>query len=140
MTKRRILIASVLALFLGAILTILWTAMDWPPPKYLLKYGLSPGCEPTGKRLTIEGVEFVEIGPGIFRMGSTYGAGGSSFGKLCASRPNWARKCWRRVPVIFFAFARETSLRGPSFPANGSPWRSTAAECEREPSSRSPGP
>jgi len=33
----------------------------------------------------LEGVEFVEIGPGIFRMGSTYKAGGDTLGKLCAS-------------------------------------------------------
>ena len=36
--------------------------------------------------MTVEGVEFVEIGPGIFRMGSNYGTGGSAFGKLCASQ------------------------------------------------------
>jgi len=33
--------------------------------------------------MVLEGVEFVEIGPGISRIGSTYGAGGSWFGTLC---------------------------------------------------------
>ncbi len=85
MRKRRLIIASVLALFLAGVLTILWTAFSWPPSKYLLRYGLSPGCEPTGRTLTVEGVEFVEIGPGIFRMGSTHNAeGGDWIGKLCA--------------------------------------------------------
>ena len=83
--RKRILIASVVALFLAGVLTILWSALDWPPPRLLLKYGLTPGCEPTGRTLTVEGAEFVEIGPGIFRMGSTYDAGGSRCGKICAA-------------------------------------------------------
>ena len=52
--------------------------------KYYLRSGFDPYCEPTGERLIIEGVEFVEIGPGIFRMRSTYLAeDGGWLGKLC---------------------------------------------------------
>ena len=69
MRKRRLIIASVFALLLAGVLTILWAAFSWPPPRLLLTYGISPGCEPTGRTLTVEGVEFVEIGPGIFRTG-----------------------------------------------------------------------
>jgi len=50
-----------------------------------VRYGLDPYCEPTGEKVTLEGVEFVEIGPGVFRMGSTYLAeGGDWLGKICA--------------------------------------------------------
>jgi formylglycine-generating enzyme required for sulfatase activity len=83
-TRRRVLIA-VLALFLIGVGYIAWTLAGLPPVKYYLRYGLDPYCEPTGERVTYEGVEFVEIGPGVFRMGSTYLAkGGDWLGKLCA--------------------------------------------------------
>ena len=64
----------------------MWKALDWPPPRMILRYGLTPGCEPTGETMKIEGIEFVEIGPGCFRMGSTHLAkGGDSIGKVCAA-------------------------------------------------------
>lgn len=50
---------------------ILWTGLLLPPPHWLLKYGLDPSCEVTGRRL-VGGLEFVEIGPGAFRMGSPW--------------------------------------------------------------------
>lgn len=83
-TRRRILIV-VLAFVLFGIGTIAWTLAGLPPVRFILRYGLSPGCEPTGETMTLEGVEFVEIGPGIFRMGSDYLAeGGDWLGKICA--------------------------------------------------------
>jgi formylglycine-generating enzyme required for sulfatase activity len=82
--RRKLLILGLL-LFVVAAGVIAWTLAGLPPPKYILRYGLSPGCEPTGETVTLEGVEFVEIGPGIFRMGSTKLAkGGDWLGRICA--------------------------------------------------------
>jgi len=62
-----------------------WVVGGHPPLRFLLRYGFSWGCAPTGQTKTIEGVEFVEIGPGCFRMGSTAAAeGGDWLGKWCA--------------------------------------------------------
>jgi len=81
--KRRIVILLV-ALFLVGVAVIAWTLAGLPPVKYVLRYGLTPGCEPTGQTREFEGVTFVEIGPGIFRMGSTANAeGGDWLGKVC---------------------------------------------------------
>ena len=83
MTRRRVLLA-VLALFLVGVGTIAWTLAGLPPVKYYLRYGLDPYCEPTGDIETLEGVTFVEIGPGIFRMGSKHlEEGGDWLGKIC---------------------------------------------------------
>jgi len=81
--KRRLIIVCVVLLFLVGILSSVWIALDWPPVRFVLKYGLTPGCAPTGQTLTVEGVEFVEIGPGIARIGSTSGAGGDWLGTIC---------------------------------------------------------
>jgi len=83
-TRRRVLLA-VLALLLVSVVYIAWTLAGLPPVKYYFRYGLDPYCEPTGEKETYEGVEFVEIGPGIFRMGSTFEArGGDWLGRVCA--------------------------------------------------------
>jgi len=83
-TRRRVLLA-VLALFLFGIGYVAWTLAGLPPVKYHVRYGLDPYCEPTGDRVTYEGVEFIAIGPGIFRMGSASEAeGGDWLGKICA--------------------------------------------------------
>jgi len=83
-TRRRVLLA-VLALFLVGVGTVAWTLAGLPPVKYYLRYGLDPYCEPTGEKVTYEGVEFIEIGPGVFRMGSAYIAGGRDWlGRICA--------------------------------------------------------
>ena len=68
----------VLLVLLGGVSTITWTLMGLPPIRYVFRYGLAPGCEPTGREMTIEGIEFVEIGPGIFRMGSEHLAEGGA--------------------------------------------------------------
>ena len=81
--KRRIVILAVV-LFLAGVVTVAWTLAGLPPAKYHLRYGLDPYCAPTGETLDVEGVTFVEIGPGIFLMGSTANAeGGDWLGKLC---------------------------------------------------------
>jgi len=84
--RKRIVLVLILLLVLGTVVAAVWQLADWPPPGMLLRYGLTPGCEPTGKTRWIEGVEFVEIGPGCFRMGSTHLAEGGDFlGKVCAA-------------------------------------------------------
>lgn len=50
----------------------LWLAFDWPPPRLLLAYGLPPAGGPTGRKMEVEGLEFVEISAGYFRMGSHF--------------------------------------------------------------------
>jgi formylglycine-generating enzyme required for sulfatase activity len=82
--RRRLLIAGVL--LLAGVLTVLRYALTCPPLRFIQRYGLSPGCEPTGRTKTLEGVEFVEVGPGCSRMGSDrFPEGGDSIGRLCAS-------------------------------------------------------
>jgi formylglycine-generating enzyme required for sulfatase activity len=50
----------------------------------ILKYGLPPAGGPTGRTQTIEGIEFLEIGPGYFRMGSNFLAEkGDLLGRIC---------------------------------------------------------
>jgi len=82
--RRRLIVIGVVLLLLSGVAVLTWTLAGLPPVRYILRYGLAPGCEPTGQTMEIEGVEFVEIGPGIFRMGSTHGTeGGDWLGKLC---------------------------------------------------------
>jgi len=44
--------------------------VDLPPPHLVLKYGLSPAGGPTGRTLTVGGIEFVELSAGYVRAGS----------------------------------------------------------------------
>jgi formylglycine-generating enzyme required for sulfatase activity len=82
--KRRILILLAV-LCLTAIGGAAWTVADPPPVRLLWRYGLSGGPEPTGQVEILEGVKFVEIGPGCFRMGSEQNAdGGDWLGRWCA--------------------------------------------------------
>ena len=86
MGKRRIIIitAAVILLLLAGIVTILWSGLDWPPPRLILKYGFPPTGGPTGNVRVIEGVEFVELKPGYFRMGSHYRCDtGDLLGRVC---------------------------------------------------------
>jgi len=107
--KRRIVILLI-ALFLVGVAVIPWTLAELPPARYVLRYGLSPRCEPTGVTLEVEGVTFVEIRPGIFRMGSTFNAeGGDWLGKICApfGLP-WGKrpKASDEMPVHWVEFRR----------------------------------
>jgi len=82
--KRVILIVLVL-LLLSGIGVVAWTVAGLPPVRMGWRYGFSYGPEPTSRTLTVEGVEFVEIGPGCFRMGSRQGAeGGDLLGQWCS--------------------------------------------------------
>jgi formylglycine-generating enzyme required for sulfatase activity len=59
-------------LFLATI-AVVWTGVNLPPPLWILKYSPSPGCEPEGVE-TVGGIEFIVIGPGIARIGSSWAA------------------------------------------------------------------
>jgi formylglycine-generating enzyme required for sulfatase activity len=81
---KRLALITVLLFFATGIVVIAWTVADLPPVRYVLRYGFSPRCKPTGLTKRVEGVEFIEIGPGIFRMGSDRDVkGGDWIGKLC---------------------------------------------------------
>ncbi len=83
---RRLLIALVVALFFVGASALAWTVLGWPPPGLVLKYGLPPTGGPTGRRMLIATVEFVELGPGYFRMGAhAHCRQGDLIGRLCAS-------------------------------------------------------
>jgi formylglycine-generating enzyme required for sulfatase activity len=82
--KRLILIAGI-AFVLFLVGSLLWIVAGLPPVGMVWHYGFSYGPEPTGQVETFEGVTFVEIGPGCYRMGSNQGAeGGDLLGQWCA--------------------------------------------------------
>jgi formylglycine-generating enzyme required for sulfatase activity len=86
--KRKLVIAGVVVILMAGVTTVLWTALDWPPPRLVLEYGFPPTEGPTGKKLIIEGVKFVELGAGYFRMGSEDGYGfrsGDLLGRVSSS-------------------------------------------------------
>ena len=61
-------------LSLAAMGLLAWVAAAQPPLRMVWRYGLSLSPVPTGRTLTFEGVEFVEISPGGYRMGSNRGS------------------------------------------------------------------
>ena len=116
---KRVILVSVAILFLAGVGGVVWVAAGFPPVRLVLKYGPTPGCEPTGRRVTYEGVEFVEIGPGCFRMGSTEGAGGDALGRVCSlfglpwgKRPSATDEMpvrWVELPRGFFIARTEVT-------------------------------
>lgn len=67
MRRFALLPAGVLAL---ATVSVVWAGLGLPPPTEVLGSSAGEPGGPTGRTISIEGVEFVEIGPGSFRMGS----------------------------------------------------------------------
>jgi formylglycine-generating enzyme required for sulfatase activity len=67
---RKLAISVAAFLLLGGTVAVVWSALNLVPIRFLWRYGLTPGCEPTGKVIPAEGVEFVVIGPGVCRIGS----------------------------------------------------------------------
>ena len=70
MRKRKLILLAVIVLAFGG--TAAWQVLHLPPPQWILRYGVDYHGGPTGRTLVAEGVEFVEIGPGCFRMGSEF--------------------------------------------------------------------
>lgn len=69
---RRLRLLAPALLLLVATLAVAWAGADLPPPLWLLRYGLPSSQGPTGRVARVEGIDFVEISPGYFRMGSRY--------------------------------------------------------------------
>ena len=83
--RKRIVLGLLLALLLTGIGVVAWTVAGLPPVRRVWRYGFSYHPEPTGEEETYQGVEFVEISPGCFRMGSREGAvGGDLLGHWCS--------------------------------------------------------
>ncbi len=82
---KRLLLIALVAFVLFLIGGTVWTMAELPSVSMVLRYGFNYHPEPTGNLETFEGVKFVEIGPGCFRMGSRKNAeGGDSLGWWCA--------------------------------------------------------
>jgi formylglycine-generating enzyme required for sulfatase activity len=92
-------IVGVLALAANAA----WSVFELPPPRLLLRYGSPPIGGPTGRRVEIEGVVFIELRPGFFRMGSharcdlgdLRGRIGAAFGFAWGRPPTHSEECPR---------------------------------------------
>jgi formylglycine-generating enzyme required for sulfatase activity len=107
---KRLLLITLVAFVLFLIGGTVWTLADLPPVSMVWRYGFSYLPAPTGKVETFEGVKFVEIGPGCFRMGSReLGEGGDLLGRWCArfGLP-WGDqpKPSREMPVHWVEFRR----------------------------------
>jgi len=70
LTRKRLIVTAVVLFLLTGGVLITWELCDWPPARLILKYGFPPAGGPTGRRMTIEGIEFIELSSGYFRMGS----------------------------------------------------------------------
>lgn len=123
--KKKLLIAFAVLFLLGLGLTATWLICDWPPPRLILKYGLPPAGGPTGRRLTVEGIEFLEIRPGYFRYGSEFWCTrGSLFGDMCHAagihlgeksehdtEHNECPERWVEIRVGFWISSTEATVR-----------------------------
>ncbi len=63
----RFLVLLALLVMLG---WVAWVVFDFPPPRLLLRYGFPPAGGPTGRHRDIEGLTYIELSAGYFRMGS----------------------------------------------------------------------
>ncbi len=90
MKRRHVIAGAGLALLAVA---AAWLALGRPPPGWVVRHGLPPAGGPTGRAVEIEGVRFLEIGPGFFRMGSEHGWDrGDLLGRLSAlAGLSWGR-------------------------------------------------
>jgi formylglycine-generating enzyme required for sulfatase activity len=111
-------IAAVLGILVGTV-SIVWTGLNGPPPLWIVEYGLPGAQGPTGRVARIEGIEFVEISPGYFRMGSDRMADpGDLLGRLRPSSLDMGRPPspsnempvhWVRFPTGFWIARTEVT-------------------------------
>jgi formylglycine-generating enzyme required for sulfatase activity len=81
--KLALVIFFAVALLFG-VGAVLWIAADLPPLRLVVPHGFPPAGGPTGRVKEIEGVRFVEIGTGYFRMGSWFNCTkGDALGRIC---------------------------------------------------------
>jgi formylglycine-generating enzyme required for sulfatase activity len=92
-------------LLLSGIGVVVWTAAGLPPVRMVLRYGFSYHPEPTGQVKQIEGIEFVEIGPGCFLMGSEQRSKGGDQPKPSNEMPVH----WVEFPRGFFIARTEVT-------------------------------
>jgi formylglycine-generating enzyme required for sulfatase activity len=85
MRRRRIILLVLLPALLAGGTVISWNALGKPPVGLVWKYGYPSPMGPTGRKVVIEGVKFLEISPGYFRMGSHYHCErGDLLGRICS--------------------------------------------------------
>jgi formylglycine-generating enzyme required for sulfatase activity len=116
-------LGSIAALIL-ATGAILWATRGGPPPLWVVEYGRPGSSRPTGRRAVVEGIGFVEISRGYFRMGSHRNCrAGDVLGRLAAPlgvplgnaavhapESDRCRECpphWVRFPSGFWLAERE---------------------------------
>jgi len=144
MRKRRILLAAVFLVLSAGIVAVTWTALDWPPPGLILKYGPSPEGGPTGQTKLVGGIEFAEISPGAYRFnlrclgadGDLLGRIGSTIG-LPVGKPPWyvvngtfgPGVRWVEVPNAFWLSTTALSAEELMLPANGRPKAGSFETC-----------
>ncbi len=81
----RLLVIVGVVLVLAGIGTVAWVALEMPPPGLVVRHGFPPSGGPTGRKVEIEGVEFVELKAGYFRMGSWFQCQkGDLLGRVCS--------------------------------------------------------
>jgi formylglycine-generating enzyme required for sulfatase activity len=78
---------ALIALLLAGILGVAWIVTGLPPVRMVWRYGFSYHPEPTGTVETYGGVDFVEIGPGCFLMGSDQNAEDGDQPEPCDEMP-----------------------------------------------------
>jgi formylglycine-generating enzyme required for sulfatase activity len=97
---------------------LVWTLADLPSPGLMLRYGYPPEMGPTGEVREIQGVRFVEISPGYFRMGSHHTCEpGDLLGRLServklplGNPPKHRQECpvrWVEIPEGFWIATTE---------------------------------
>ncbi len=98
---RQLTLIILAVLLLAGIGTVVWVIAGRPPVRMVWRYGISYGSEPTGRTLTVEGVEFVEIDPGCFFMGSDQGLeSGDVLGRWCARLGlPWGMQPWSSMEM-----------------------------------------
>jgi len=154
--KRLFFIVLALLLLIG-IGIIAWIAAGQPPVRMVWRYGFSYGPEPTGRTLTVEGLDFVEVGRGCFLMGSHYHCEeGDLLGQVSSSvglpfgrapdhkhelpvqwteirRPFWIARCEvtnRQFESFLPGFERSTISTGDPQPVAGLSWEEATAFCD----------
>ena len=60
--SRKLAITAVVLLLLAGTVAVVWSGLNWPPPLWILEYGLPGSQGPTGRVARIEGLEFVREG------------------------------------------------------------------------------
>jgi hypothetical protein len=82
-TRKRLVITTLVLLLLLGILVVTWEVCDWPPPRMILKYGFPPAGGPTGRRVVHQETTFLQIAPGYRRLErKIYEAEGTPIGDL----------------------------------------------------------